>query len=144
MPHYTVDSVSELSPAPWAVISVIQRVDRNLILVVHGPKGLGFPGGKPNEGETVFAAGVRELREETGLIITSEECVEFIDPMPADNGIKTYALNIIATPGGRLEASDEGVPYWTAPWVLVSKHARFPKYNRRLMDILNIRYARYK
>lgn len=129
----------------WGVCWLVTRPDRNLLLVVHGPKGLSLPGGKPNEGETVFQAGVRELKEETGYVVTDEDKVEYADPGIADNEMKTYCLiTNIGRLQGRLEESPEGVPYWAAPWTLVGQHARFPVYNRWLLNNLNIRYARYR
>lgn len=56
------------------VLSIGRRND-------HGD--LGFPGGKLNDGETPLDAVVREVREETGIVV--EECVPIMDAPAAIN-----------------------------------------------------------
>jgi 8-oxo-dGTP pyrophosphatase MutT (NUDIX family) len=126
---------------PWGVCTLLRR--QHHVLVVHGSKGVVLPGGKPFKGETPKKAGLRELREETGISASDYMLVlDSFDPIVADNGVSTYLLieNPSLTRGTNglwtLEEgfeSDEGVAYWTDPKILVGKHARFPLYNREVL-----------
>jgi 8-oxo-dGTP pyrophosphatase MutT (NUDIX family) len=55
-------------------ILMLQKVPEASFL----PWGLDFAGGKPEEGESFLAAGIRETREETGIIISPDACIEVL------------------------------------------------------------------
>jgi 8-oxo-dGTP diphosphatase len=72
-----------LSPSPVpAVIAVIVRDGQTLLVRRANPPdaGLwGFPGGKIEYGETVEAAAIRELYEETGVHGEAQEIITALD-----------------------------------------------------------------
>lgn len=138
---YYPELINENADLVHGVCCVLEHASLNCVLIVHGPKGISLPGGKREGNETVFETGARELFEETGLRIPSEDKVDFIEPRVDDSGRRTYCLKVKDWTG-RLEPSSEGMPYWADPWVLLSPMARFPDYNRWVMDLLKISYRR--
>ncbi|MEO9323868.1 NUDIX hydrolase [Nocardioides sp. C4-1] len=69
-----------------ATVSVLALTDDDRVVLVRqfrpGPDRVvtSLPGGLVDEGEEPVAAGVRELREETGFTVESAELVASIDP----------------------------------------------------------------
>jgi 8-oxo-dGTP diphosphatase len=74
------------SPIP-AVIAVVIHEDRTLLVRRANPPdaGLwGFPGGKIEFGETVHAAAIRELLEETGVHAEAQDVITTLDILVPD------------------------------------------------------------
>lgn len=56
-----------------AHVLVICRYNNEWLLTKHAKRGLEFPGGKVEEGETVEEAGIREVLEETGGVASIKD-----------------------------------------------------------------------
>lgn len=88
--------------------------DGNKVLVQEkvGTKGLVFPGGHVEEGESLLESVVREMKEETGLTIENPKVCGFKDWIQEDGTryivmlYKTYKFT------GELKSSDEGRVFW--------------------------------
>jgi len=80
------------------VLGVVRRDGRVLLVQRARAPSVGkwgFPGGVQELGETIFQAVVRELREETGLVVQPVETLTTLDVLDRDDGgrVRThYAL----------------------------------------------------
>jgi 8-oxo-dGTP diphosphatase len=90
----------------------VATYDDSLVLVGRKtePQGLALPGGPQEEGETLEAAAVREMREETGLNFVPKYCVGVYDEPGRDpRGEKVsvvYAGEAYGDPGSAEQATD--------------------------------------
>ena len=95
------------------VLCLIQ--DRNKILlqnrVKEDWKGYTFPGGHVEAGESFVDAVVREMKEETGLIVTDPKLVG-IKQFPIKNGRYIVLLFKATKFSGTVTSSDEGDMEW--------------------------------
>lgn len=112
---------------PWGACVLAEEA--GMYLVVHGPKGLCLPGGKPSPGETPEETALRELYEETGYSADLRPLATIV----ADNGVQTHVFFTDAL-RGRAVASYEGIPCWVAAHQLIEQGVRFPLLNRRILD----------
>ncbi len=60
-------------PAPCKHVLVICKFDGQWILTKHRKRGLEFPGGKTEPGESLQQAAIREVYEETGAVVAELE-----------------------------------------------------------------------
>ncbi len=75
-------------------------------------KGNTFPGGHVEPNETIIASVIREIKEETGLLIENPKLVGVRDWI--ENNTRTVSLLFIATKfsGDLINETDEGKIYW--------------------------------
>src|SRR5690242_5160382 len=97
------------------VLAVVRRGDRLLLVRRRNPPDAGkwgFPGGAQELGETVAAAAVRELAEETGIAATPAGVLDVVDFIDRDDEGRIrfqYALIavLMAWERGEGEAADD-------------------------------------
>ena len=88
--------------------------DGNKVLVQEkvGTKGLVFPGGHVEEGESLLESVVREMKEETGLTIENPKICGFKDWIQEDGTRYVVLLYKTHKFTGELKSSDEGRVFW--------------------------------
>lgn len=88
--------------------------DGNKVLVQEkvGTKGLVFPGGHVEEGESLFESVVREMKEETGLTIENPKVCGFKDWIQEDGTRYIVLLYKTHKFTGELKSSNEGRVFW--------------------------------
>lgn len=84
---FTPDPFSTQPKHVW----VICRYEDHWLLTDHSERGLEFPGGKVEDGETPEAAAVREVMEETGAEVSE---LEYIGQYKVNGKGKTIIKNI--------------------------------------------------
>ena len=88
--------------------------DGNKVLIQEkvGTKGLVFPGGHVEEGESLLESVVREMKEETGLTIENLKICGFKDWIQEDGTRYIVLLYKTDKFTGELKSSDEGSVFW--------------------------------
>ena len=88
--------------------------DGNKVLIQEkvGTKGLVFPGGHVEEGESLLESVVREMKEETGLTIENPKVCGFKDWIQEDGTRYIVMLYKTHKFTGELKSSDEGRVFW--------------------------------
>lgn len=101
--------------APRAAVSYVDRADGRLLAVWNRRyNGWSMPGGKVEDGETIFAAQARELEEETGLatigasVIYSAPTSTNDSHITSDRGRHVYVFSVVTS--GEPRETEAGCP----------------------------------
>ena len=104
--------------------AVIFNEQGEVVLVEHGTGAghldgrFGLPAGMIEDAETALDAAVREVQEETGLVIPKDKFQKlptiYSARIDVKSGIKDFSLEVFTTQiaGGGLKDSKEGKPKW--------------------------------
>lgn len=120
-----------------AVCALIRK--NGLILAVsrkNDPNDFGLPGGKVDPGETPGEAVVREVLEETGLILKNPVEVFSTVCGPGKDGKSYLTTTYSGIVEGRISSEEAGVVSWVSPRTLVQ--GSFGDYNRSLFQKVGI------
>lgn len=98
-PAVAVDVVIELVDRPGRPIVLIERK--------HPPPGWALPGGFVDVGETVEAAAVREMREETGLDVELGPLLGVYSDPARDPRGHTVGIVFVGSARGEPQAADD-------------------------------------
>jgi 8-oxo-dGTP pyrophosphatase MutT (NUDIX family) len=113
-----------------ASIAIIQREGKFLVIDRNDGRGLGLPGGIANWREKEEATLHREVREETGLAVTS---AEFRMRYHASTDVPCDISVFEVTASGELRESWEGPPRWMSAAEI---EPRLLKSQRPVVDLL--------
>lgn len=113
--------------------------EKNLVLGVSRKNNhnlFGFPGGKLDFGETFWEAGVRELKEETGLDATIMRYMH--DMLHSNERMHYHCCVFAAEVVGEIYTKEKGVVAWLPPKILAN--GPFGDLSRKTFDIMNVKY----
>lgn len=107
--------MSRTSTVELTNLCLIYRDDKILVeeKVWKGQKGIIFPGGHVEKGESLLASVIREMQEETGLIIERPIPCGFKDWINDDGSRYLVLLYKTDRFSGELRSSEEGRVFWT-------------------------------
>jgi 8-oxo-dGTP diphosphatase len=115
-----------------ASTGLIFNEDKSMVLGVSRKDDktkFGLPGGKVDEGETMYEALVRELKEETGLDVIKAVPIYF-----REDGVYVTVVYLISEYSGDIYTEEVGVVKWVTFEEL--KHGAFSEYNTMLEEHL--------
>ena len=107
--------MSRTSTVELTNLCLIYRGDKILVeeKIWRGQKGIIFPGGHVEKGESLLASVIREMQEETGLTIEHPIPCGFKDWVNDDGSRYLVLLYKTDRFSGELRSSEEGRVFWT-------------------------------
>lgn len=95
-------------------LCLIYQDDKLLVeeKIWNGKKGIIFPGGHIEKGESLLESVIREMREETGLIIENPVPCGFKDWINEDGSRYLVLMYKTDKFHGKLQSSEEGRVFW--------------------------------
>ena len=107
--------MSRTSTVELTNLCLIYRDDKILVeeKIWRGQKGIIFPGGHVEKGESLLASVIREMQEETGLTIEHPIPCGFKDWVNDDGSRYLVLLYKTDRFSGELRSSEEGRVFWT-------------------------------
>lgn len=119
-----------------ASLIVVQSLDSGKFLMMAGPKGLGFPCGKWEEGESGMQAALRELEEETGL--TDVDGPYWLCDMPhGEFTVSCYDATLPIEMHAEPESAHEGHCVWMSKEEILAADSKYADFNRELLSKLD-------
>ena len=120
----------------------IEDKERGRALVIDREKkykGLCFPGGHAEPGESIYDSAVREVKEETGLDVSSLELCGFMDwcnPETGDRSLEFFYRTDCFS-GTLIERTDEGRVFWVGTERLENDEGLSPNFREYLHIFLD-------
>ena len=107
--------MSRTSTVELTNLCLIYRDDKILVeeKIWRGQKGIIFPGGHVEKGESLLSSVIREMQEETGLTIEHPIPCGFKDWFNDDGSRYLVLLYKTDRFSGELRSSEEGRVFWT-------------------------------
>jgi len=98
-------------------MTMIYDRERDMVLVQNRRrswKGIAFPGGHLEDGESLYDSAIREVKEETGLNVTDLTYCGMLHWYNRDNGRRTliYYYKTESFSGELIDATEEGENFW--------------------------------
>ncbi len=120
------------NPKVMGACIVLER-DDGRILVIRRRDGTGFglPGGKVDAGEEPLIAAIRELYEETGVLVRKEGVSLTYDGV-TDNGGRAQTFYVFCN-DAEITSSPEGEISWASREILLEPEGAYPHYNREVI-----------
>jgi 8-oxo-dGTP pyrophosphatase MutT (NUDIX family) len=119
---YTLHGVAALFglqlPPKMSVGGFIEQDGKYLVLDLSYRKGFGFPGGLLEGVETLEEALAREIKEETGLTVTS--ATYFTSKKAIQYGFPVLSASFAVTVTGTMRASKEGTLSFRTPEEIIA------------------------
>ena len=119
---YTLHGVATLLglqlPPKMSVCGFIEQDGKYLVLDLSYRKGFGFPGGLLEGEETLEEALAREIKEETGLTVTS--AAYFTSKKAVQYGFPVLSASFVVTVTGTMRASTEGALAYRTPEEIIA------------------------